>query len=30
MYWIAIDIFGDVPFVTEASEFGAVTPQVGT
>lgn len=30
MYWIAIDIFGDVPFVTEESEFGAVTPKVGT
>lgn len=30
MYWIAIDTFGDVPFVTENSDFGAVTPQVGT
>jgi len=30
MYWIAIDTFGDVPFVTEDSDFGAVTPEVGT
>ncbi len=29
MYWIAIDTFGDVPFITEESEFGAVTPKVG-
>jgi len=29
MYWIAIDTFGDVPFITEKSEFGAVTPKVG-
>lgn len=30
MYFLAIDTFGDVPFVTEESDFGAVTPQVGT
>jgi len=29
MYWIAIDAFGDVPFVTENSDFGAVTPRLG-
>jgi hypothetical protein len=30
MYFLAIDTFGDVPFVTEESAFGAVTPEVGT
>ena len=30
MYWMAIDTFGDVPFVTEESEFGAATPEVKT
>lgn len=30
MYWISIDTFGDVPFVTEESDFGAVTPKVGS
>lgn len=30
MYWMAIDTFGDVPFITENSDFGAVTPKVGT
>jgi len=30
MYWIAIDVFGDVPFVTETSEFGAVSPSTKT
>lgn len=29
MYFLAIDTFGDVPFVTEESEFGAVIPEVG-
>jgi hypothetical protein len=29
MYWIAIDTFGDVPFVTEESPFGAVSPTLG-
>jgi hypothetical protein len=29
MYWMSIDTFGDVPYVTEESEFGAVTPEVG-
>lgn len=28
MYWMAIDTFGDVPFVTEESEFGAASPEV--
>lgn len=28
MYWMAIDTFGDVPFVTEESPFGAVSPEV--
>ncbi|MFB0974026.1 MAG: RagB/SusD family nutrient uptake outer membrane protein [Bacteroidales bacterium] len=28
MYWMAMDTFGDVPFVTEESEFGAVIPEV--
>ena len=28
MYWMAIDTFGDVPFVTEESDFGAVSPEV--
>ncbi|MDR1558072.1 MAG: RagB/SusD family nutrient uptake outer membrane protein [Tannerellaceae bacterium] len=26
LYWISMDIFGNVPFVTEESEFGAVSP----
>lgn len=30
MYWMAIDTFGDVPFVTEESPFGAVSPEVKT
>lgn len=30
MYWMAIDTFGDVPFVTEDSPFGAVSPSVDT
>lgn len=30
MYWISIDTFGDVPFVTEESEFGSASPQVKT
>jgi len=30
MYWIAIDTFGDVPFVTEKSEFGSASPEVRT
>ena len=28
MYWMAIDTFGDVPFVTEESPFGAVSPEL--
>ena len=30
MYWMAIDTFGDVPFVTEDSPFGAVSPEVSS
>jgi hypothetical protein len=26
LYWMSMDIFGNVPFVTETSEFGAVSP----
>jgi hypothetical protein len=26
MYWMAMDVFGSVPFTTENSPFGAVTP----
>lgn len=29
MYYAAIDTFGDVPFVTEESDFGATIPGVG-
>ena len=28
MYWMAMDTFGDVPFVTEESEFGSASPEV--
>ncbi len=28
MYWVSLDTFGDVPFVTEASEFGSASPMV--
>lgn len=27
LYWMAMDIFGNVPFVTEESPFGAVSPE---
>lgn len=27
LYWMGMDTFGDVPFVTEESEFGAVSPE---
>lgn len=30
LYWMGLDTFGDVPFVTEESEFGAVSPQLET
>ena len=30
MYWVSIDTFGDVPFVTEESEFGSASPDVKT
>lgn len=30
LYYILIDVFGDVPFITENSEFGAVSPQMDT
>lgn len=26
-YWMAMDIFGDVPFITEESEFGTANPK---
>lgn len=28
MYWVSMDTFGDVPFVTEESPFGAISPEV--
>lgn len=28
MYWMSIDTFGDVPFVTEESDFGSASPAV--
>ncbi|MCR4824633.1 MAG: RagB/SusD family nutrient uptake outer membrane protein [Bacteroidales bacterium] len=30
MYWMSMDTFGDVPFVTEESEFGSASPTVKT
>lgn len=30
MYWMSIDTFGDVPFVTENSPFGAVSPELAS
>lgn len=30
LYWMGLDTFGDVPFVTEESEFGAVSPELKT
>lgn len=30
LYYILIDVFGDVPFITEESDFGAVSPKMET
>ncbi|MDD4033152.1 MAG: RagB/SusD family nutrient uptake outer membrane protein [Bacteroidales bacterium] len=27
LYWMSMDVFGNIPFVTEDSEFGAVNPE---